>query len=205
MLVDFMQEMLPSLESTILDDAVCAALSFIGGGSVAGHGGLLYIGIGSGVGGAYVPPSVMRGPLAPSVLKLVHNVELGHQIVGGEAPCTCGRNGCVQAYARADSLTGSPAQERELAVRAIATAAVNLAEVLPISLVMLGGGALSTADDFGERVQGAVTNLTRTGSRPLEVSVSPEPERASLVGARLLALSPYSLSTLQATVSNDAY
>ena len=207
-LVGLMRDALPSFEFTILDDAVCAALGFIGEDPAADCCGLLYVGIGTGIGGAHVPPDAMRGPLTPSTVDLVRSVELGHQIIGGEALCSCGRNGCVQAYARAGSLTGRPTHEREIATRAIATAVVNLAEVLPIDLVMLGGGALCTVDDLGRCLQEAVTGLARSGSRPIRVSVSRAPEQASLTGARLLAISlrqssaPMSSESIQRSTIN---
>lgn len=195
----FFCDVLPGLSIEILDDAVCAGFGIVNQADFSGgkRGGLLYVGLGTGVGGAYIPPNQTACELTA---KSIQNVEFGHLIVDDRVLCSCGRRGCVQAYARSDALLNLPPEKAARAVdtaaQAVATAAVNLAQILPIDVMVLGGGTLRAVHDLDVTVRRNVVQLTRLGGRTLAVKVIDKPEQASLAGARLLSLSLSPVKTL---------
>jgi kanosamine 6-kinase len=155
---------------------------------------LVYIGVGTGIGGGVV----LGGRSCPGLLR--GSCEFGHMVVDrGGARCDCGRRGCVQAVAsgpatlrRAGRLCGRSVSFAELkdALRAgrpwavsavtescaaLAAAAVSVSELLHPSLVLIGGG-------FGAGLPGFVSTLSRHMlelARPAHPSV---PVRAAALG-----------------------
>lgn len=87
------------LPMAISNDANCAALGEALAGAAKGCGSALMITLGTGVGGGVViNGSIFEGGNAGGA-------ELGHIVIvaGGES-CTCGRNGCFEAYSSATAL-----------------------------------------------------------------------------------------------------
>ena len=143
----------------IANDADCAAL----GEAVAGAGkdcqDVIMLTLGTGVGGGIV----IDGDIYEG--KGLGGSELGHMVIveDGE-PCTCGRKGCLEAYASAKALvrdakraTGKELSSEEifakaaqgdeklqevvnLYIRRLGTGIVNIVNIFRPQLVLLGGG-----------------------------------------------------------------
>ena len=143
----------------IANDADCAAL----GEAVAGAGkdcqDVIMITLGTGVGGGIIiDGNIYEG-------KGIGGSELGHMVIveNGE-PCTCGRRGCLEAYASATALVrdakraagkeltpeeifdgarkGDPVLKEvvDLYIRRLGTGIVNIVNIFRPQLVLLGGG-----------------------------------------------------------------
>ena len=88
-LASLMREAMPPARWSFADDGDLAALAE---SRAAGCASLVYVGLGTGVGGGAV--------LDGSLLGRRGAMEIGHTIIAPEGPaCTCGRLGCLQAIA----------------------------------------------------------------------------------------------------------
>lgn len=148
-----------SIPVEIANDADCAAL----GETIAGAGkecsDVVMITLGTGVGGGVV----LDGEIYEG--RGIGGSELGHMVIveNGE-PCTCGRRGCLEAYASATALKreakraskkelipseifalakqGDPAMKEvvEIYIRRLGLGIVNIVNIFRPQLVLLGGG-----------------------------------------------------------------
>jgi kanosamine 6-kinase len=185
------------------DDGDLAALA------EADHAGcpnVLYIGIGTGVGGGLVH----EGRLWPGPRR--GSFELGHLVVDMAGPrCDCGRRGCLQAIASgpatlrlAAELCGRPVTADRLArgvaldepwasaavarsAAAVAAAVVGVAELAHPDLVLIGGGFGLKVMDMVACVAREAEALRRGGTQPLTVRPAALDTRSSLIGALHLA------------------
>ena len=81
------------------NDANCAALAEVRAGAAKGTENAILLTLGTGVGGGII----LDGKLYPGARGL--GAELGHtKIVKGGRRCTCGQQGCLEAYASATAL-----------------------------------------------------------------------------------------------------
>jgi kanosamine 6-kinase len=167
---------------------------------------LLYVGVGTGVGGGLV----LRGESCPGLGR--GSFEIGHMIVElGGARCVCGRHGCLQAIAsgpvtlrRAELLRGAAVtfddlrqalrDEQSWAVtavdrtcRALAAAVVSVQELVHPRRALIGGGVVAGIPEIVGRVAGHLTELTRAGQIPLPVESARLGALSSLRGAVSLA------------------
>ncbi|MEU9605858.1 ROK family protein [Streptomyces sp. NPDC048057] len=167
---------------------------------------LLYLGVGTGVGGGLV----VQGEPCPGLGR--GSFEVGHTVVELDGPrCRCGRRGCLQAIAsgpatlrRASRARGSEASFDDLVAawgdgrpwavtalhrtcRALAAAAVGVQELVRPRLVRVGGGFASGVPGFVELVADHVTELGRPGLPPLPVEHALLGGLSSLHGAVSLA------------------
>ncbi|WP_374215561.1 ROK family protein [Streptomyces sp. RKCA744] len=172
----------------------------------AGCPDLLYLGVGTGVGGGIVRnghplPGLGRG-----------SCEVGHMVVDRDGPpCDCGRRGCVQAVAsgpatlrRAARLRGEEVSFTALcgAVRdgepwavaslregcaALAAAVTGVCELLRPSLVLIGGGFAAAMPGLVDTVAELTTALERPGHPLPPVRPAQLGGLSSLHGAVLLA------------------
>ncbi|MEU6021905.1 ROK family protein [Micromonospora sp. NPDC047134] len=155
--------------------------------------GLLYLGLGTGVGGAYTPvrPGPPDRPLCPEDLR-AH--ELGHVVVHPDSDrrCDCGRPGCLQAYAsgravhRRSAEVGRSAALAE-AADACALAVANSAELQPVHSVVLGGGLAAASAELPELLAGQIRRRMRAGTPVPRVRPAAHGAGSSLEGARLTA------------------
>ena len=167
---------------------------------------LVYLGIGTGIGGGIVSggsryPGSDRG-----------SCEIGHVVIDRFGPeCDCGRQGCLQAVAsgpatlrRAAAMRGSAVSFGELKVAllearewataavtetgaALATAVVSLDELIHPDRFVVGGGFAAELDDLVALVAAQTTGLVRAGQHVPLVTESILGGLASLHGAELLA------------------
>ncbi|KUN02984.1 kanamycin kinase [Streptomyces yokosukanensis] len=185
------------------DDGDLAALAEA---RAASRADLLYLGVGTGVGGGIV----LDGRLLPGPSR--GSCEIGHLVVdrAGER-CDCGRRGCVQSVAsgpavlrRAARARGAEVSFADLAraladgvpwaadaVRegcaALATAAVGVSELLRTRLVVIGGGFAAGLPGFTATVAAEVARLARPGHPLPPVEPARLQGLSSLRGAVLLA------------------
>ena len=86
-------ERLTGRRTVAANDANCAGLGEVAFGAATGYTDVVYIGIGTGVGGAVVS----NGNLIDGIRGL--GAELGHMCVAMDGPrCTCGAIGCLESY-----------------------------------------------------------------------------------------------------------
>ncbi|AGL19211.1 ROK family protein [Actinoplanes sp. N902-109] len=172
----------------------------------AGVSDLLYLGVGTGVGGGFV----LGGALCPGPGR--GSFEIGHLSVGARAGCRCGRTGCLQAVASGPAILDRAARARRMPVtyqelcraagtapwaitalgtayRALATAIVSVAELLHPRLVVVGGGFLAGVPGATAALNDQVAGLRRPGQEPLPVRAAALGGLSSLAGAVELARS----------------
>ncbi|MFH0179645.1 ROK family protein [Streptomyces cacaoi] len=198
-----LREVFGTAEVVCADDGDLAALAEA---QAAGRPDLLYLGVGTGVGGGIV----LGGRLLPGPSR--GSCEIGHLIVdrSGEL-CDCGRRGCVQSVASGPAVLRRAARARgtevtfpELvkaladgtswaadAVRegcaALAAAAVGVGELLRPAAVVVGGGFADALPGFTETVGAETARLARPGFPPPSVEPARLGGLSSLHGAVLLA------------------
>ncbi|ANN17136.1 hypothetical protein SD37_16795 [Amycolatopsis orientalis] len=165
-------------QAEIRDDALMAA--YAEATSRPASRGMLYLGLGTGVGGAYLPPRAAARPdtFVPC--------EPGHVLVwpGAGERCACGRGGCLQAYV-ATKATDGPVPA--LAVRALAIAVANLAELYRFEVVVLGGGLPARVPELVPRLTAACADWLRPGTTVPVFEPAVHGVRSSLAGAVLAA------------------
>ncbi|MFE2021939.1 ROK family protein [Streptomyces sp. NPDC059499] len=195
--------LIPGAAVRFADDGDLAALAEAGR---AGCRNLVYLGVGTGIGGGVVVDGrTVPGPGRGSC-------EVGHIVVDRAGPrCDCGRHGCVQALAsgpatlrRAATLLGGPVDFDALrngfaagagwavsAVQesgeALATAAVSLCELTHPERVLIGGGFASGLPGLVTVVTEHTRRLARPGVPPVPVGEAALGGLSSLYGAVSLA------------------
>jgi kanosamine 6-kinase len=167
---------------------------------------LLYLGVGTGIGGGLV----LQGALCPGPGR--GSFEIGHMIVEmGGARCVCGRRGCLQAIAsgpatlrRAALLRGAVTTFDELrqalhdgqpwavaaveqTCRALAAALVGVQELVHPRLALIGGGFAAGIPGLVGLVSDQLAELARPGQPRLPVEPAALGGLSSLRGAVLLA------------------
>ncbi|MEU8588302.1 ROK family protein [Streptomyces sp. NPDC048664] len=162
------------------DDAYLAALAEVEARPEAHQDGLFYLGLGTGVGGAWAPPGAGPGHPAPGAGRgqpgggLVR-CEPGHLIVRPDGPrCVCGRRGCLQAHLRTAD-----------AAWALALAVADLAEICAFGRLVVGGGLADPAllRDLADHLP----LLARPGTDLPRPEPAAHGARSSLRGALLAA------------------
>jgi kanosamine 6-kinase len=201
-----LREVAPEAEVLCADDGDLAALAEA---ARAGCANLVYLGVGTGIGGG----AILGGRPCPGLGR--GSGELGHVIIRYDGPrCDCGRRGCAQAIAsgpatlrRAAELAAGEVGFAELrgaylarlpwAVAAVAESCaglaaliVSLCELLRPDLVLIGGGFAAGLPGFVARVSGDVQQLARPGHPLPPVREALLGGRSSLHGAVLLAHHP---------------
>ncbi|MFF7532057.1 ROK family transcriptional regulator [Streptomyces bobili] len=163
-------------------DTNAAALGLAVGGE---RGSFAYLHLGTGLGaGLVIGGRVHRGARTGAG-------EFGHQVVQLDGPsCPCGNRGCVEALCLAAIDRGDPAE----AARVLGTAAANLAGLLDIDQILLGGRTITTTPDPFVRGVAAVlaARAAREGSPEPAVPVRLAPGGSASVaeGAAHLLLGP---------------
>jgi glucokinase len=194
---------------TIENDALAAAY---GEYHLTGRqsAGLIYLGLGTGVGGGLI----LDGHVYPGEHGV--SMEVGHLIVEpGGRPCGCGNRGCMEQYASASGVaitylesTGIQLNANQIFQRAeagdplaveayrlagdtLAQALAQILKVVDIGHIVVGGGMsaawpqLSTA--FTQRLDADLIPALRGKIR---ISLSRAGDRAGMIGAALLAAAP---------------
>ncbi|MER7415888.1 ROK family protein [Micromonospora peucetia] len=171
-----LRHLFPGTATAVADDGDLAALAEA---RHAGHHDVVYLGVGTGIGGGVV----LAGRSVPGR----SSAEVGHLVVAldGER-CDCGRRGCLQSIASGpatlrrasagrggevsfDALRAGLDEGRSWAVeavdascRALAAAVVSLGELLDPTLAVVGGGFATGLPGFVP----LVAERTRSAGRP---------------------------------------
>ncbi|MFD9435251.1 ROK family protein [Streptomyces sp. NPDC060002] len=163
-------------------DTNAAALGLAVGGE-RGSFACLHLGTGLGA-GLVIGGTVHRGARTGAG-------EFGHQVIQLDGPpCPCGNRGCVEALCLAAIARGDLAE----AARVLGEGAANLAGLLDIDAVLLGGRTIAAAPE--PFVRGVATVLDaharREGSREgaVPVRLAPGGARGVAEGAAQLLLAP---------------
>ncbi|WP_443072285.1 ROK family transcriptional regulator [Streptomyces sp. NBC_01485] len=163
-------------------DTNAAALGLAVGGE-RGSFACLHLGTGLGA-GLVIGGTVHRGARTGAG-------EFGHQVIQLDGPpCTCGNRGCVEALCLAAIGRGDVAE----AARVLGEAAANLAGLLDIDAVLLGGRTI--AADPAPFVHGVAAVLDARARREgspegaVPVRLAPGGARAVAEGAAQLSLAP---------------
>ncbi|MEU0742554.1 ROK family transcriptional regulator [Streptomyces sp. NPDC006134] len=166
-------------------DTNAAALGLAVGGEGGSGGSFAYLHLGTGLGaGLVIGGSVHRGARTGAG-------EFGHQVVQLDGPpCTCGGRGCVEALCLGAVARG----DLDEAARVLGAGAANLAGLLDIDLVLLGGRTVAAAPEAFVRGVGAVLDARarREGGRAgaVPVRIAPGGARGVAEGAAQLLLAP---------------
>ncbi|MEV7981254.1 ROK family protein [Streptomyces sp. NPDC086519] len=190
-------------EVACADDGDLAALAEA---DAAGCADLLYLGVGTGVGGGLV----LAGRPVPGVGR--GSCEVGHLVVDRDGPlCDCGRRGCVQAAASGPATLRRAARHQGAEVpftafrqavsdgepwavaalrescAALAAAVAGICELTRPALVLIGGGFAAAVPDLVPMVAERTAVLQRPGHPLPPVRPALLGGLSSLHGAVLLA------------------
>ena len=187
----------------IENDALAAAY---GEHVLSGRSSLVYVGLGTGVGGGLI----LKGRPYPGESGVA--MEIGHLIVEpGGRPCGCGNRGCLEQYASASGVaksylekTGKGIDAKKiamlaesgdrdaaacfgLAAQSLAAALAHVLKVVDVPHVIVGGGLSQSwhlmKRDFHARLEEDLIPVLRG---KIGVEVSNSGDRAGMLGAALL-------------------
>ncbi len=199
-----LRSLFPESEIVWADDGALAAVAEAYAADVTG---LVYAGVGTGIGGGVVVGGRLLSAVSGGAC------ELGHMIVNhGGSPCTCGRRGCVQAEAsgpatlrRAAAARGATVSFDELrtgyldeetwAVAAVEHSSVALAaalagvgELVGTAVHVVGGGFAAGIPGFVDEVGRQAAVLSRPGHPVAPVVPARFGGESSLRGAVIAAM-----------------
>ncbi|MDY2628963.1 MAG: type I phosphomannose isomerase catalytic subunit [Lachnospiraceae bacterium] len=188
----------------IANDADCAALGEAASGGAKDYQDVVMLTLGTGVGGGII----LDGKIYEG--GRMGGCELGHMVIveNGE-PCTCGRKGCLEAYASATALrkvsekkfgkSMEPAEIFRLAeegnetakeivedyIRKLGTGIVNIVNIFRPQALLLGGGIAAQ----GEVLLAPIREMVKTGcfggayGELPEIRTAELGNRAGMIGA----------------------
>lgn len=192
----------------IANDAKCAALAEAVCGAGKDYERVCMITLGTGVGGAFL----CGGTLAMGNPYGDADGILGHiGVESGGRLCTCGRRGCLEAYASATAVikryeewSGERRTAKEIFDRArekeeaaekvvlefrhyLGEGLVSLVNVLRPEVIVIGGGMAAGADLFLEELNQTVNEQAFGGSvLPVRIVTAALGNKAGIIGASLL-------------------
>lgn len=196
-----------ALPVKVANDAKCAALAEAVYGAGRGFRRVCMITLGTGVGGGFVCDRRLSDGLYGDADGI-----MGHITVERAGrPCSCGRRGCLEAYASATAVmgmyrerTGEDITAKEVFTRAgkgenparevlsefryyLAEGLTSLVNVLRPEVVVIGGGLAASHSLFIKEVEEWVNRYAFGGARlPVKVVLAELGNRAGMVGAALL-------------------
>ena len=192
----------------IANDAKCAALAEAVYGAGKDWDRVCMITLGTGVGGCFIRGRRLESgsPYADA------DGILGHITVErGGRPCTCGRRGCLEAYASATAVmdlyrekTGEACTARDVFLRAaggepaakevtetfrfyLGEGLISLVNVLRPEVIVLGGGVAGAADQFLPELRAQVNRGIFGGALlPVRIETAVLRNEAGIIGGALL-------------------
>ncbi|MGR6970614.1 ROK family transcriptional regulator [Streptomyces cynarae] len=166
-------------------DTNAAALGLaLGGAAETTDASFAYLHLGTGLGaGLVIGGAVHRGTRTGAG-------EFGHQVIQLDGPpCGCGNRGCLEALCLAAVARGDVPE----AARVLGVGAANLAGLLDIDLVLLGGRTVAAHPEPFLRGVGAVLDaraLREGATAGVPVAIAPGGARGVAEGAAQLLLAP---------------
>ena len=183
----------------VANNADCAVLGEMAAGAAKGCEDVLLLTVGRGVGSGLVHNG-----------RLYDGAEFGHMVIEEDGrPCSCGRNGCLEAYVSVTALRKETAETlgrpmeweelwkragegdekaKELAdayIRRLSTGVVNLVNILHPKMVVIGGNLAAYGETWLEPLKESVQNNSfggRHSSMP-EIRAGIMGRRAGVLGA----------------------
>ena len=172
------------------------------------EGGLIYIGLGTGVGGGLV----LNGKIFPGQQGCA--MEVGHMIIEPNGRlCGCGNKGCMEQYASASGIAISyfnatkkqctAAQIAEfanlgdkdaiaayvLAANALAQTLASVAKVVDVKNIVIGGGVAAAwslmKQTFVQRFEADLISVLRS---TIQIKISNANDKAGMLGAAMLSI-----------------
>lgn len=202
-LVKLLAEYLP-VPIRIANDADCAALGETAAGAAKDYQDVVMLTLGTGVGGSIV----LDGKIFEG--RKIGGSELGHMVIveDGEV-CTCGRRGCLEAYASATALKkaawkalGERMEPEEIFLRAqkgekaaeelveeylqkLATGVVNIVNIFRPQILLLGGGLSKQGDLLLNPIREAVRKKCFGGNygEIPEIEIAALGNQSGMIGA----------------------
>jgi len=183
----------------VANNADCAVLGEMAAGAARGCEDVLLLTVGRGVGSGLVHNG-----------QLYDGAEFGHMVIeGGGRPCSCGRNGCLEAYVSVTALRketaeklGTPMEWEELwkaasggnetakqlagdYIRRLSTGVVNLVNILHPKLVVIGGNLAAYGETWLEPLKESVRSKAFGGGQSAlpEIKAGTLGRRAGTLGA----------------------
>lgn len=175
------------------NDMNCALIGEMHGADAVAH--TLWIGIGTGIGGAYYgEDGLFRGDRG-------HALEIGHTIVvRGGRRCSCGQRGCAEAYFSAGALkaardaagfsdtqvflaSADPAARAYL--EGLADFCIGLENTFDPARIVIGGGIAEYAPQIGRLLSELVRSRGNANCRG-RIAVATKGNDAGMIGAALL-------------------
>lgn len=205
-LAEEMRKHIP-LPVSIANDADCAALGESAAGAGKGYDSLVMLTLGTGVGGGIV----INGELFTGSLQ--GGTELGHTVIKENGrKCTCGRKGCLEAYAsatamrrEANEIYGRPLEPLEIFSAAqegdenakrivkqyiddLGTGIVNIVNIFRPHLLLLGGGIAAQGEVLLQPIREKMKKECFGGlhGEVAEVTIASLGNKAGMIGAASL-------------------
>ena len=191
------------------NDALAAAFGEYCLMQIPAHEGMIYIGLGTGVGGGLIQAG------KPVAGEHGYAMEVGHIITSPNGRlCGCGNHGCLEQYASATGISKSyqalsgltltaeqiamlasqgnvmATQAYELAARALAQSLAHILKVIDVQRVLIGGGVSQAwglmEQSFHQQLDADLIPVLRGR---IQISISSTGDKAGIVGAALLSAS----------------
>lgn len=197
-----------ALPVAIANDAKCAALAEAVCGAGRDYDRVCMITLGTGVGGCFIRGKQLDAGNAYADAEGI----LGHITVENNGrPCTCGRKGCLEAYASATAIMQRYAEKAGLSLTAkevfqraaaeeqaavetveefqayLAQGLASLVNVLRPEIIVLGGGVAGAAEMFLPYLRERVNREAYGGAwLPVKIVTAKLGNEAGMIGAALL-------------------
>ena len=148
-IVDIFKKYFPAERVYIANDANAAALAEDLAGAAKGANVSLMLTLGTGVGGGVIMNHKIYAGSANS-----GGTELGHTVIcAGGRQCSCGRRGCLEAYASATALTKMTKEKmEELSLKGIPSKLFEVAEKEGKVSARTAFDAMRLGDDYAKKI-----------------------------------------------------
>ena len=148
-IVDIFKKYFPAERVYIANDANAAALAEDLAGAAKGANVSLMLTLGTGVGGGVIMNHKIYAGSANS-----GGTELGHTVIcAGGRQCSCGRRGCLEAYASATALTKMTKEKmEELSLKGISSKLFEVAEKEGKVSARTAFDAMRLGDDYAKKI-----------------------------------------------------
>ena len=190
----------------IENDALAATYGEYLLNNISSSNGLIYIGLGTGVGGGLV----LKGQAIAGEHGFA--MEIGHIIIHPIGRiCGCGNRGCLEQYASATGICKSYSELEErhisadeiakqaklgdlsaqqayvIAARSLAQAIAHILKIIDVERVIIGGGVTKSWDlmrlDFNEQLN---LDLIKVLRGKVQIDISNSQDQAGIIGASLI-------------------
>ncbi|WP_433221930.1 ROK family protein [Dactylosporangium sp. CS-047395] len=168
---------------TVDNDVRAMALGEVRAGAARGHADVLFVSVGTGIGGALAHHGrLRRGPHGTAG-------EVGHLLAGQTGPiaCGCGRTDHVEAVASGPAIAAGGPDALPRAAAVLGRALAGLVTALDVDAVVIGGGVAQAGAAFLTPLERALRAEVLPPLRAIPILGAALGADAPIVGAALLA------------------